>query len=123
MNKIFHTHKKIIIYVFVLSSLLTFSSCHADPNDDSSSLANQFIDHYVQEAQEKEKNSLLFDMEEVGTDGGFHVFRDTTTDVMYLWAKAGYAGGLTVMLDPETGLPLTYSRFLELSNDNTVKGQ
>lgn len=45
----------------------------------------------------------------------FYYYRDTVTDVVYLWgrAKAGYAGmgGLTVMMDPETGLPLTYDRW------------
>lgn len=48
----------------------------------------------------------------------FFYYRDTVTDVVYLWGrdKAGYAGmgGLTVMMDPETGLPLTFDRWEEM---------
>lgn len=57
----------------------------------------------------------------------FFYYRDTVTDVVYLWgrAKAGYAGmgGLTVMLDPETGLPLTFDRWEELYREAISPGQ
>ena len=61
-----------------------------------------------------------FDMEKAGSDpdGYFVYYRDTVTDVLYIRyrEKSGYAGmgGLIVMLDPETGLPLTYARYCEL---------
>ena len=67
-----------------------------------------------------------FEMEYIGrsTKHGFDYYRDTVTDVVYLLhqfnSKSSYAGaggsGLTVMLDPETGLPMTYTRYMALYN-------
>lgn len=49
-------------------------------------------------------------------DGDYLIaYRETVTDVLYLRYCAGYKGGLTVMLNPSTGLPLTYSDYLALS--------
>lgn len=58
----------------------------------------------------------LFVMEEVGSDGYFHYYRDTITDVLYVAFWKSDEGGLTTMLDPETGLPLTYTRYLEIAS-------
>ena len=61
---------------------------------------------------------VFYDLEKVCINDpmtSFSVFRDVVTDVLYLWRGAGYKGGLTVMLDPQSGLPLTYTRYLELS--------
>lgn len=63
-----------------------------------------------------------FEMELIGTsktdNGKYEFYRETLTDVVYIQyrEKNGYAGmgGLTVMLDPETGRPLTYARYMEL---------
>ncbi len=49
----------------------------------------------------------------------FTYYREITTDVMYICYEEYRKGSLTVMLDSETGLPLTYSRYLELINENT----
>lgn len=49
----------------------------------------------------------------------FTYYREITTDVMYICYEENRKGSLTVMLDPETGLPLTYNRYLELTNENT----
>lgn len=60
-----------------------------------------------------------FETELVGTDSnGCRYYRDITTDVLYLWRKAANAGGFTIMLDPDTGLPLTYSRCKEIYDLN-----
>lgn len=48
-------------------------------------------------------------------DENFVYLRDAVTDVMYVSFKFMNAGGMTVMLEPETGLPLTYTRYLELA--------
>lgn len=61
------------------------------------------------------KSEVDMDFEEF-----FFYYRDVATDVMYVRASrkvmnAGL-GGLTVMLDPETGLPLTYTRYMEIVN-------
>ena len=65
-----------------------------------------------------------FEMEKVGesSDGNFSYWRDMATDVLYIRFRdsSGYAGhgGLTIMLDPSTGLPLTYTRYMELYSGN-----
>lgn len=45
-------------------------------------------------------------------------YRDVVTDVMYMNSyhigSSVSAGGLTVMLDPDSGKPLTYARYTEL---------
>jgi len=46
----------------------------------------------------------------------FLYYRDVVTDVMYVLYKEYRKGGMTAMLDPETGLPLTYTRYMELAN-------
>lgn len=52
--------------------------------------------------------------------GRITYYRDKVTDVLYIKAfctsATGYAGagGLSVMLDPDTGKPLTYTRYMEM---------
>ena len=42
--------------------------------------------------------------------GDIYVYRENTTDVMYMIYSSGYKGGLTVMLDAD-GSPLLYSEW------------
>ena len=42
-----------------------------------------------------------------GALGGLEIFVDTEASVQYLFAQSGYAGGMTVLVDPE-GKPLLY---------------
>lgn len=56
-------------------------------------------------------------------DGYLNVYRETTTNVMYVAQLRGYnggrGGGLTVMLDPDyDGRPLTWTRYQELAKRN-----
>lgn len=62
----------------------------------------------------------LFAMEKVGSDGGFHYYRDTITDVLYVKPN-GFDAGFAVMLDPETGLPLPYARYMELAGETPAE--
>lgn len=49
-------------------------------------------------------------------------YRDKVTDILYMrvYYISGYAGsgvgagGLTVMLEPDSGKPLTYARYMEM---------
>lgn len=49
-------------------------------------------------------------------------YRDKVTDILYMrvYYISGYAGsgagsgGLTVMLDPDSGKPLTYTRYMKM---------
>ena len=51
-------------------------------------------------------------LEIVANSPGYIYYRDTVTDVMYMAIENN--DGLTVMLEPDTGKPLTYTRYLEL---------
>lgn len=65
-------------------------------------------------AQNYETNKVNA-MEELFVTGKCTYYRDTVTDVM--WIK--YKNNLTMILDPNTGLPLTYSDYLEIADTNT----
>lgn len=54
-----------------------------------------------------------FTVELLGHSNGVTFFRDTVTDVMYLRSANSSGSNLTVMLDPDTGLPVTYSSYME----------
>ncbi|MEE1503871.1 MAG: hypothetical protein UGF89_06480 [Acutalibacteraceae bacterium] len=88
----------------------------------------------VYQASETTTEENRVGMERVGIAGGFTYYRDASTDVMYLWKQewdtggAGYAG-LTIMMNPETGLPLTYADWVNFeegefcgTNENTESG-
>ena len=51
------------------------------------------------------------------SDRTFNVYREVTTDCLFVrYREAGYEagfGGLTQMLDPQTGKPLTYANWKE----------
>lgn len=107
---------------FFVSVLVLFSlvGC-ADPTHTlSSNSSNTNLSTQTSTAESNKSVVQPFEMEHIGesSSGYFDYYRDIATDVIYIrYAdKIGYAGlgGLTVMLDPETGLPLTYSRYKEL---------
>lgn len=50
---------------------------------------------------------------------GFMYYRDSVTDVLYLWKDDFNSGGLTTMQDPESGLPLTYARYMALNEEKS----
>ena len=62
----------------------------------------------------------MFKFEKIGVLGydHFSVFREVTTDCLFVRSREGsiagkYTGGLTQMLDPSTGKPLTYTNWKE----------
>jgi len=72
-----------------------------------------------------EESTFVGGMEFVGYSRGYYegtntdaftYYRDVVTDVMYVCFEEYNKGGMTVMQDPETGLPLTYTRYMELAN-------
>lgn len=62
----------------------------------------------------------VFSQSDPADRGRITYYRDKVTDVLYIkvfcTSAAGYAGagGLSVMLDPDTGKPLTYTRYMEM---------
>lgn len=65
--------------------------------------------------------SIPFNLEKIAEDPGrvveysFCLYRDTVTDVLFIVEESG---GVEMMQDPETGLPLTYARYMELAAGN-----
>lgn len=47
--------------------------------------------------------------------------RDTITDVMYLLTEIYDGGGMTVMLDPSSGKPLTYENFKKIYDEKFIE--
>ena len=62
---------------------------------------------------------MNFEFEEIAYRSNCHisVIREVSTDCLYLQYQqtnySGFAGGLTPMLDPSTGKPLTYANWKE----------
>lgn len=75
------------------------------------------------ETQTEDAPSGLFYMERVGYDSNFEFYRDPVTDVLYLCLSGYSETGVITMQDPETGLPLTYSRYMELYNQLSPNSQ
>lgn len=93
--------KKFILIVLAITMILSVTSCNSNSENKEPS------------------NQELFDggLEYLGRSQDCHYYRDVVTDVMYLYYNTLKAGGITEMSDPETGLPLTYTRYLELQNN------
>ncbi len=59
-------------------------------------------------------NSIEFRVGKLKDNNDIAILVEKTTDVIYLQVYHGYnMGGITPMLDPETGLPLTYKVWKE----------
>lgn len=112
--------RNLSMFAILLASILFMTSC--DTLEDEISYIPSQPEPDTQVSVEEELSELPFELEAVGRAEELGVelvyFRDTTTDVLYLYSSSYRKGGLTVMLEPETGLPLTYTRYMELYNQN-----
>ena len=107
---------------FSLALILTLSAC-AGP--DTSIIGNDasFASGPANTETNLNDESLfetVFSQSDPADRGRITYYRDKVTDVLYVkvfsLSHTGYAGagGLTVMLDPDSGKPLTYARYMEL---------
>ena len=105
-----------------LALILTLSACVAQ---DSTGTGNgpAVSSGPAQTETTLDNGSLLeavFSQSDPDNRGRITYYRDIVTDVLYIkvycTSAAGYAGagGLSVMLDPDTGKPLTYTRYMEM---------
>lgn len=105
-----------------LALILTLSACAAQ---DSTGTGNgpAVSSGPAQTETALDDGSLLetvFSQSDPDNRGRITYYRDKVTDVLYIKAfctsATGYAGagGLSVMLDPDTGKPLTYTRYMEM---------
>lgn len=104
--------------VISLTLILSLSACGQDSADTGGSTPSG--SDLVQTETALNGESLLeavFTQNFVGSEGRITYYRDKTTDVLYMkyYYYTGNAGmgGLTIMLDPDTGKPLTYTRYME----------
>lgn len=105
------------VVVIVLSSL---AGCAGSPSAPTQSTPV--------ESENTSSNIQPFEMELIGEVSGrtnatldtdkFYYYRDVKTDVIYICFEEYRKGGLTAMLDPDTGLPLTYTRYMEFYNSS-----
>ena len=94
----------IAILLVMVAVLSTFTAC----------------DSSTAEPSAEEQVEAAVSMQRIAHSDDFTYYRDAITDVMYLCYYNYNGGGLTVMLDPETGLPLTYVRFVELYENSVT---
>lgn len=110
--------KKLLFLLTVVAMLFVLCGCAASaPNALETPVATNKTDSQLEP----------FEMKKVGysSDNRFEYYVDVVTDVLYIWNSDtafsaygyGVGGGLAVMLDPETGLPLTYTRYMEIYNN------
>lgn len=116
MTKMFTRIFTVVLVAFIVVSVVTLGGCGDDIVSGSGEV------HHASESTNKTSavEESRVGMEKMGSAGNFTYYRDTSTDVMYLWCSergynAGY-GGLTVMVNPKTGLPLTYSDWIEFKD-------
>lgn len=112
----------ITVAALSLALLLSLSACGAQPTTATGN------DSAASSDPAQTKTALAGEalLEKVFTQnvpddrGRVSYYRDKVTDVLYMdvfcRSATGYAGagGLTVMLDPDTGKPLTYTRYMEM---------
>lgn len=104
--------RKNLLFLLILSLIMTviaFALTACEPQDNGN--------------KQEPTNQELFDggLEYLGRSRSVDYYRDTVSDVMYLIYIGPKAAGMTQMSDPETGLPLTYTRYLELQNQSQNK--
>lgn len=97
-----------VLIAMAIACVLVFSGCEATANNNNAN-AN---------AETNKEKSCFFGVEKIGqkhVGQDVYYYRDVATDVIYIGT---YKGGLVAMQDPETGLPLTYTRYVELYEEN-----
>ena len=114
--------KKLICILIVVLMIVCLLGCSEQTV--TASIANSGSFDVTPEATIS--SSTSFELEKVGrcvinSYDSIDYYRDTTTDVMYMCFMGRRKAGLTEMHDPETGLPLTYTRYMEIYNNLELK--
>lgn len=119
--------RKVLLIALTIFLILSMCACSIAPNSIAGLLFNTPAETAAPtEPAASQEEQFFVGMEYLGMSDSsyckFFYYRDTVTDVVYLWGravKAGYAGmgGLTIMMDPETGLPLTFARWEEMYHE------
>ena len=106
-----------LILTIILTTCLTGCDVAADINqinEDVKEIANNSnVSETTPESTLPE--FLPFTFEEILTfNQDISIYRDVITDVIYVRYRGFREGDLTVMLEPETGKPLTLTKYMEI---------
>ena len=66
----------------------------------------------VSKSKDYDENATDYTFTLISSGSRMSIYKEDTTDVMYVCYHSGYKGGLTVMLDTD-GTPLLYSEWRE----------
>jgi len=91
--------KKIFLVALVLALIASMASC-TSPSTSEDDTTNQ---------------TPGFGFEELYWDSNTRngIYRETSTDLLYVRYSSLNGGGITLMVDPEDGMPLTYNEWQE----------
>ena len=92
--------KKIITIFLAIILCLTLVACIGTPAEATDSA-----------------NAYQMDKIAYFSDSELTIYREPVTDVLYMVYDKFNFGGVAVMLDPETGLPMTYTNYLAQYNE------
>lgn len=101
--------KRALLLSMAVGMCILFTGCSDDESLASSTTQS------TEENTSVTENERIFDIEKISDDDRYRIclYRDTNTDVLYIYQDS--RAGLIEMHDPETGLPLTYKRYLEMA--------
>lgn len=109
--------KKILCFLLVIFVCVSLTACAGTASLFTSTNETAANEKEQQNGEDKtvSETEELFKLERIdGSYSGIGYYRDKVTDVMYVGDRM--VGNPTVMLDPATGLPLTYARYMEIYN-------
>lgn len=112
------------IITLLIAAIMITGLCACNIKVDMSQQPKQTPVPETEKVMSREEISELFNIEHIAYGGSqLSYYRDVVTDVLFLRYEdaSGYAGqgGLTWIPDPETGLPMTYTRYVELATGKT----
>ncbi len=101
--------KIIITLAFIITIIASFAvGCHASETNTADISGATTI---TAEAAESKFELVQVSIQSLDSRSDVSYYREASTDVVYMLYDGYNSGGLTVMLDPETGKPLTYENW------------
>ena len=106
--------KRILLILLALATVLALSSCSEYKETYEATYSSIQAEQEIVAVNNAKFGSCFVAVANAGA--GFQIYRDTVTDILYVWCDGFYKGGLTVMLGAD-GLPMTYEKYVELMKE------
>ena len=103
--------KRVLLIILALIMVLSLVSCSEYKETYEATYSSIQAEQEIAAINNAKFRGCFVSVADAGA--GFHIYRDTVTDVLYVWHVGSYKGGLTVMLGTD-GLPMTYEKYIEL---------